>query len=164
MRSAPAFQDVMMPWSVLLTIASSDEATIAASMACASARSEMSGRFSLILGRSGSPRVGGLILCNAANRGCGQNLPSASDPAKAANCEDGEAVSVDRRSDGLNLRERVTGPLDREHALQSHRRPLPRVGIDADLVHHVAFHQVLQHPAQVGQVDAEHRRAEALAV
>ena len=35
-RSAPLFQDVMMPSSVLLMIASSDDATIAASSDCAS--------------------------------------------------------------------------------------------------------------------------------
>ncbi len=48
---------------------------------------------------------------------------------------------------------------DVEHALEGDPGLMGRGGVDGDVVDHPALDEVLQHPAQVSRVDAEHRRA-----
>ena len=50
---------------------------------------------------------------------------------------------------------------DLQHPLQRDPGPLGRVGVDRDAVDHPALDELLEHPRQVGEVDAVHRRARA---
>ena len=50
---------------------------------------------------------------------------------------------------------------DLKHPLERHPSPLGGVGVHRDLVDDPARHQLLEHPAKVGRVDAEHRGARA---
>jgi O-antigen/teichoic acid export membrane protein len=49
----------------------------------------------------------------------------------------------------------------REHLIERDPGPLRRVGVDGDAVDDLACEEVVEHPGQVGGVDAEHRRARA---
>lgn len=57
----------------------------------------------------------------------------------------------------------VAGSCDIEHSLERHQGPLACLGIDRDLIDDVSGEEVFEGPAEVGQVDAEHGGAEALA-
>src|SRR4051794_3894377 len=63
-------------------------------------------------------------------------------------------TSIYGRPNRLLLPDWIPRPFDREHSLQRDRCPLPRVRVDADFVYNVPIHQVLQHPAEVREVDA----------
>src|SRR5262245_53130393 len=50
---------------------------------------------------------------------------------------------------------------DLQHPLQCHLRPLCCVGVDGDAVDHSPLDELVEHPGQVGEVDAVHRGARA---
>src|SRR5438552_2081818 len=72
--------------------------------------------------------------------------------------------SVYQILDRLLLADRVAGAFDRQHSRQRDRGPFARVLIYLDLVDDLSLDEIFQNPAQVRQVDAEHRRAQTLAI
>ncbi len=107
-----------------------------------------------------------VVVGNSLKNACLVNTKTSKTPKSARNCP----ILSDRPTPkNLNPPSFPAGwflpiglpiPFDRQHPIQRNQRPFARLIIHLDLIHHLPLHQILQHPAQMRQIDPVHRRAQ----